>query len=655
MSTTFLVAVLLAAPLVAALLGLLLTALRGAGLPAPRAERWLSILAVGLSFACVVLLWMGKPTPIEEADHREGEEAATAEHTESYGESSPAVTGVLFDWISVPAADGKGEAFKISIGYIIDELSLPMLLVVTGVGFLIHIFSLGYMGGDKGRARYFIGLSVFMFSMLGIVLADNFLMMFIFWELVGVSSYLLIGHWFHKPSAAAASLKAFIVNRLGDFGFMLGILMLWAATGTLVFTEMSQESVMAGLTGNPVFLTVATLLVFCGAVGKSAQFPLHVWLPDAMEGPTPVSALIHAATMVAAGVYMMARVFFLVEGSAGTDIPVDAATMIMIIGAVTAFIAALMATEQNDIKRVLAYSTLSQLGYMVMAIGALAPEAAMFHLITHAFFKALLFLGAGAIIHQLHHEQDIWKMGGLLKRMPITTVTFTIGTLALIGFPYLFSGFWSKDYVLIALHEKETGNQPVFWLAAFTAALTAFYMVRLWLAVFTGRPRSGEASTATEAPFVMWLPLAILAVFSIVAGYPFIQKLYLQLPHGEHDLFVPIVSIIMFALGLVVAALLFRGKTRQPFEIPFISDFFRNRFYIDDAYRVLVRCTHDLLAAVSGFIDRYVIDLLLVQGLGATIRSVGGALRQLQVGNLQVYSLAFAIGVLVLLYLVVAL
>ncbi|MEA3186545.1 MAG: NADH-quinone oxidoreductase subunit, partial [Chthoniobacter sp.] len=296
-----------------------------------------------------------------------------------------------------------GTDFFVPIGFTVDRLSKAMLFVVTGVGSLIHIYSLGYMADDEGKSRYFAGLSLFMFSMLGIVLANNFVMMFIFWELVGVSSYVLIGHWFDKPAPPAAANKAFITNRLGDFGFMLGILMVWLAAGSVVFTEI--EANLGTLTANPVYLTTATLLVFCGAVGKSAQFPLHVWLPDAMEGPTPVSALIHAATMVAAGVYMLTRVFFLIENSP------HAQDVIAWIGIITAVLAALMATQQNDIKRVLAYSTLSQLGYMVMAVGVASSHAAMFHLFTHAFFKALLFLGAGSVIHALHHEQDMWKMG----------------------------------------------------------------------------------------------------------------------------------------------------------------------------------------------------------------------------------------------------
>ena len=314
------------------------------------------------------------------------------------------------------------SGLHVDFGFKLDALSMMMLLIVTGVGGAIHIYSVGYMHEDEGFSRFFACLSLFTFSMLGIVLANNFIEMFIFWELVGVSSYLLIGFWFEKPSAGDAAKKAFITNRLGDFGFMLGILMVWGILGTLNFTILRGQ-----LFGNPAALgaaaTLAGLLVFCGAVGKSAQFPLHVWLPDAMEGPTPVSALIHAATMVAAGVYMLCRIFFILNPSA--------LSVIAYIGGFTALLAALIAVQQDDIKRIIAYSTLSQLGYMVMSVGLAGPTAAMFHLTTHAFFKALLFLSAGSVIIALHHEQDIWKMGNLRKKMPITFWAFLIGALAL--------------------------------------------------------------------------------------------------------------------------------------------------------------------------------------------------------------------------------
>src|SRR5881296_1663279 len=328
-------------------------------------------------------------------------------------------------WIDVAGA------LKVPIALTLDALSRTMVLLVSGVGALIHIYSLGYMRDDQGKSRYFAALSLFMFAMLGIVLANNFVMLFIFWELVGFTSYVLIGHWFYRDAAADAGNKAFITTRIGDFGFMIGILMVWMATGSLVFTEIAPR--MSTLAGHPLFLTIAALLIFCGAVGKSAQFPLHVWLPDAMEGPTPISALIHAATMVAAGVYMLVRVAFIIQASP------TALLVIAWVGTITAVMAALIATQQNDIKRILAYSTLSQLGYMIMAVGLASNEAAIFHLFTHAFFKALLFLAAGSVIVMLHHEQNIWKMGGLSWKLPITFLTFVAGALALIGCPP-FSG-----------------------------------------------------------------------------------------------------------------------------------------------------------------------------------------------------------------------
>ncbi len=343
-----------------------------------------------------------------------------------------------FTWI------GISGVFQVPFGLTLDPLSRTMAVLVSGVGAVIHIYSLGYMRDDEGRSRYFAALSLFMFAMLGIVLANNFIMLFMFWELVGFTSYVLIGHWFYRDAAADAANKAFITTRIGDFGFMIGILMVWMATGSIVFAEIAPR--MSALSNHSTFATVVALLIFCGAVGKSAQFPLHVWLPDAMEGPTPISALIHAATMVAAGVYMLVRVAFVIQSSQ------TALFVVAWIGTITAVMAALIATQQNDIKRILAYSTLSQLGYMVMAVGLASNDAAMFHLFTHAFFKALLFLGAGSIIVMLHHEQNIWKMGGLSRRLPITFVTFAVGALALIGCPP-FSGFFSKDAILALAYE----------------------------------------------------------------------------------------------------------------------------------------------------------------------------------------------------------
>jgi NADH-quinone oxidoreductase subunit L len=528
-------------------------------------------------------------------------------------------------------------SFQIKIGYVIDELTKLMLLVVSGVGLLIHIYSIGYMADDKGRSRYFAGLSLFMFSMLGIVLANNFIMMFIFWELVGVSSYILIGHWFERSSAADAANKAFLVNRLGDFGFMLGILLVWNETGSVMFDEIGQHWPSA--VTNPLVLTVAPLLIFCGAVGKSAQFPLHVWLPDAMEGPTPVSALIHAATMVAAGVFMLARTFFLFTPS------VTALNVVLWIGLLTSLLAALMATQQDDIKRVLAYSTLSQLGLMIAAIGLEAPQSGMFHLFTHASFKALLFLGAGSVIIALHHEQNIWQMGGLRQKMPITFWTFLVGTLALIGCPP-FAGFWSKDGILAAALAHQ--NIPAFIAIACVTFLTAYYMSRLFVVTFLGETRSDTAGHSHESPMVMTLPLVLLAIPSTIAGFPAVVSIFYKVPEHEGAMAAIVVSSIAFLTGAISGFLLYKEKAKDPIDIPL----FENRFYIDQMYEVLVKWTQDLLANISGFVDRWIIDGGFVRGAGRAAWGFGFALRFLQIGNLQAYAFLFGAGVVLLLYFI---
>jgi NADH-quinone oxidoreductase subunit L len=541
----------------------------------------------------------------------------------------PNIRAIELTWIDVR------PILSVPLGLILDDLSKTMLVLVTGVGALIHIYSLGYMKDDAGKSRYFASLSFFMFSMLGIVLSNNFVMMFIFWELVGVSSYLLIGHWFERDTAAEAAKKAFLTNRIGDFGFMLGILMAWTATGTVVFQDMARE--LGRITDYPNYLTIAALLIFCGAVGKSAQFPLHVWLPDAMEGPTPVSALIHAATMVAAGVYMLVRVGFLIQAAP------HALTIIAWIGTVTAVMAALIATQQNDIKRILAYSTLSQLGYMVMAVGLASGEAAMFHLFTHAFFKALLFLGAGSIIVMLHHEQNIWKMGGLAGRLGITFLTFAVGTLALIGFPP-FSGFFSKDAILALAYEK---NQAIFWLALFTAFLTAFYMVRLVVVVFFGKPRSDQARSGREAPWVMITPLIILAIPAFASGFSFVAKRFLHLPNDhEGGWLVPGLALAATLIGITLAILLYRRRENDPIDFAFV----RKGFYFNEVYRFLISATQGLLASLSAFIDRWILDAGFIRGASGATWGFGSLLRLLQVGNLQAYSFLFGLGIVGLIY-----
>ncbi|PYJ55332.1 MAG: NADH-quinone oxidoreductase subunit L [Verrucomicrobia bacterium] len=532
-------------------------------------------------------------------------------------------------WIDVAGA------LKVPIALTLDALSRTMVLLVSGVGALIHIYSLGYMRDDHGKSRYFAALSLFMFAMLGIVLASNFVMLFIFWELVGFTSYVLIGHWFYRDAAADAANKAFITTRIGDFGFMIGILMIWTSTGSIVFAEIAPR--MSGLTSYPTFLMIVALLIFCGAVGKSAQFPLHVWLPDAMEGPTPISALIHAATMVAAGVYMLVRVAFIIQASQ------TALVIVAWIGTLTAVMAALIATQQDDIKRILAYSTLSQLGYMIMAVGLASSEAAMFHLFTHAFFKALLFLAAGSVIVMLHHEQNIWKMGGLSKKLPITFVTFGVGALALIGCPP-FSGFFSKDAILALAYEH---NTPIFAVALFTAFLTAFYVIRMLVIAFFGNPRSDIARESRESPPVMIMPLILLALLAMLGGFGFFARNFLALPVENHIAsVVPALAVIALIAGSGLAVAIYRQQETDPVDVKLL----RHKFYFDEFYSWLIHWTQELLARVAAFVDRWIIDAGAVGGGSRGTWGVGALLRLLQVGNLQGYAFLFGLGVVALIY-----
>ncbi len=557
------------------------------------------------------------------------------------------------------------DDFKVDIGLRLDYLSLTMSLIVTGVGSLIHIYSVGYMQGERAYSRYFACLSLFTFSMLGIVLADNFVMMFIFWELVGVSSYLLIGFWYEKASAADACKKAFITNRLGDFGFLLGILLVWATLGNHLNFEALKMSLAAHPDEYGAVATVAGLLIFAGAAGKSAQFPLHVWLPDAMEGPTPVSALIHAATMVAAGVYMLCRVFFLL------DVPEShALEVIAWIGGFTALLAALIAVQQNDIKRILAYSTLSQLGYMVMAVGLSGPTAAMFHLTTHAFFKALLFLGAGSVIHALHHEQNIWKMGALRKKLPVTYWTFMTGTLALCGL-WPFAGFYSKDSILALALAKN--NIALFVLGVFVAFLTTFYMFRLVLVVFFGGERSHAPEHAHESPGIMVWPLRVLAVLSVVGGFMGIEAIYQHVfeptavvaagfwgqllgPFDAQPLgAVAGLGAVFFGFSLAVA---FYGQTLVdplPAKLGWLSRAMRNRFYFDELYeRLIIPYTQEAASKIADAFDRWIISGLAVRGSQGTTELFGRALRLVQNGSIQTYAFLLVAGVAVVLYFVLA-
>lgn len=558
--------------------------------------------------------------------------------------------------------------YALSLGIRFNDLAALMLFVVAFVGFFIHVFSLKYMQEDGSKARFFAGLSLFMFSMSGIVLADNLVALFIFWELVGLSSYLLINHWFERPSAVAASKKAFLVNRVGDLGFLIGIIWCYWQFGTFNLGELGELA-----HADPGRLQAGIgILLLCGALAKSGQLPLHVWLPDAMEGPTPVSALIHAATMVAAGIYLLCRVSFLM-------VP-DVLTLITILGTATALLGALTAIVQNDIKKILAYSTISQLGFMVAAfgLGALAgtgqaPEggespillaggaAAMFHLTTHGFFKALLFLGAGSIIYGCHHEQSIYKMGGLARKMPWTFACFTVGFLALIGLPGL-SGFFSKDAILYLAREN---NGPVFWILVFTSLLTAFYMTRLWLTVFFGAPKSDEAAHAREGGGLMIVPLAVLAVGSVIAGWGFAHPSafagvleQVPHPHGADQVSILLLSIVIVAVGFAAAWMLYRpgaAEDRLARKAPGLHRFLEKKFYFDAIYEWYVAKVQQRLATLLSFLDQILVAGVLVRGAAGFVALFGVGARAPQTGNLHNYVYWFFVGTVLLTVLAIGL
>lgn len=555
-------------------------------------------------------------------------------------------------WVALPAV-------TMEFGILLDGLTLLMLLVVTGVGSLIFLYSQEYMAGDEGYSRYFACLSLFAFSMLGVVLANNLVEIFIFWELVGLSSYLLIGHWFEKPEASDAGKKAFLTTRVGDVGFLLGILLLFGwleSGGEATFNFLKLQGLLEGIRkagdGEALsLLTVAGLLVFLGVVGKSAQFPLHVWLPDAMEGPTPVSALIHAATMVAAGVFLLARLFFLFS------ISPFVLSAIAGIGTLTALFAATLAIVQNDIKRILAYSTLSQLGTMVTSLGLANPQAGMFHLTTHAFFKALLFLGAGSVIHALH-TQDIWKMSGLLRKMPVTGWTFFVGMLALVGiFPT--AGFWSKEEILLTAYHQ---NFLIFFLLLLTAFFTAVYMGRLFAVVFLGE--SKEKKGVGDPHWIMKGPLGVLAFFSLVGGFlPW--KNFIPLAHefsagggpaygGHASHFVALLGLMVGTVGLGATLYLYTFQAPTVVRIREITQgprqVLEHKYYMDDLYHTLIRYGQDAFAHLCDLFERIVVVGLYVNGTARLTRWMGHAVRQLQTGRVQFYALLFSLGVTLLTY-----
>ncbi|QMV02222.1 NADH-quinone oxidoreductase subunit L [Devosia sp. D6-9] len=583
----------------------------------------------------------------------------------------------------------------------VDTLTAIMLVVVTTVSSLVHVYSIGYMADDPHRSRFFAYLSFFTFAMLMLVTADNFAQMFFGWEGVGVASYLLIGFWYTRPSANAAAMKAFVVNRVGDFGFLLGIFAAFAVIGSLDFDTVfhSLDSVKDAqfhfLSWDFHAMTVVCLLLFVGAMGKSAQFMLHTWLPDAMEGPTPVSALIHAATMVTAGVFMVARLSPLFELSS------VAMTVVLVIGAITAFFAATVGLVQNDIKRVIAYSTCSQLGYMFVALGAGAYSAGMFHLFTHAFFKALLFLGAGSVIHAMHHEQDMRNMGGLAKKIPITYWMMIIGTLALTGVgipgtPLGFAGFFSKDSIIEAAYGVGGSvGTLAFWLLVVAAMFTSFYSWRLIHLTFHGKPRHdapaahdaepdahaddhghGHGSAydnAHESPNVMLIPLYILAAGAVLAGVVFYDMFFGHVEHITHffqgsiavnehaleaahesPLWVKWSATVAMVIGFLAAWQMYIRDTAIPKNLakanPGLYQFLLNKWYFDELYNaIFVRPAFWLGNALWRGFDDWLVDKTIVEGLGNRVKDVTARVVKLQSGYLYHYAFAMLIGVAALL------
>ncbi len=566
----------------------------------------------------------------------------------------------LYTWAS-------SGSLTITLGLFIDQLTVAMLLLVTTVSALVHVYTIGYMHGEAGYARFFSNIALFTFSMLMLVMSDNFLQLFVFWEAVGLCSYLLIGHWYDRASARAAATKAFLVNRVGDFGFMLGILLVFVTFGSLQYQQVfSGLDGMAGSTLNLLgfiganwevsVMTMICLLLFVGAVGKSAQVPLHVWLPDAMEGPTPISALIHAATMVTAGVFMVARLAPLYDLS-----PV-AMDVVAVVGGLTMFVGATIAVTQTDIKRVVAYSTLSQLGYMMMACGLGGYVAGMYHLLTHGAFKALLFLGCGSVIIALHHEQDMRRMGGLKEKLPITYWTFVIGSLALAGFP-LTSGFFSKDELLLASWMSGGLGKSLTVLGLITAMLTAFYSFRLVFVTFWGKSRVDpkHAGHIHEPSKTMTMPLLILAVLSILAGYIGIPEfLAPAFPGGagagHHEaaaLGIMICATLVGLMGIAGAYVVYVKSPQLPDRLARqwqgLYQGSLNKWYVDEAYdQAFVNPTMKAADQLWRKVDMAVIDGA-VNGVARGVAWGGWITRLLQSGQAQSYALAMTVGAVMIL------
>lgn len=569
-------------------------------------------------------------------------------------ESHRVIDETIFQWMTV------GD-FSIPFKLVLDPFSSMMTLVITGVGFLIHVYSTGYMDHDATPGKFFTYLNLFCFAMLALVLGANLPILFLGWEGVGLCSYLLIGYWYQDTAKASAGKKAFVVNRIGDLGFLIGIFILFVMFGTLDFDSIKQGVAAKQAAGdlNIRLLTAATMCLFVGAMGKSAQIPLFVWLPDAMAGPTPVSALIHAATMVTAGVYMIVRMNFLFSLCPNTQILISA------IGAATALFAATIAIVQTDIKKVLAYSTVSQLGYMFMACGVGAYTAGYFHVFTHAFFKALLFLGSGSVIHGMHEEQDIMKMGGLKKYMPITYWTFMIGTIAIAGIPP-FAGFFSKDEILWEAYSSHAGlGGPALWaVGAITALLTAFYMTRLTCLTFLGKPRFDSKHVHPhESPLTMTIPLMVLALASMLAGFVgipgsswlahWLSPVVGEHHGGEHDNMEYILMGVSVAIAIIGVSTAYYFYVKKP-EVPknFKEKFkgaykvLLNKYYIDELYEsIVVKPIYNISQVFWKVVDVVLVDGFIV-GLGRASKAAGEVARLVQTGAIQVYAVFILMGLI---------
>jgi NADH-quinone oxidoreductase subunit L len=555
-----------------------------------------------------------------------------------------------YQWLNI-------AGHSITVGYEVTPLNAMMLVVVTFVSTLVLLFSKGYMHGDDRIGVFYQYLSLFIFSMLGLVISPNLLQVYMFWELVGLCSYLLVGFWYFKPEAAQAAKKAFIVTRIGDVGLFIGIVLLFLGTGSfdydVIFKAVQAHHFAISWTSPETFITLTAILVFIGAIGKSAQFPLHVWLPDAMEGPTPVSALIHAATMVAAGVYLVARTFPLFAASP------TAMDVVAYIGGITAILAALIGLTQRDIKRVVAYSTVSQLGYMMMALGVGSYVASVFHLMTHAFFKALLFLAAGSVIHAMD-TQDLFKMGGLFKKMPITAITFLAGALALSGIPP-FAGFWSKDDILLGAYRS--GHMGLYYMGVVAAFCTAFYIFRVYFLTFTGEYKGGADKHPHEGSWVMTLPLVVLGILATVAGFlnsplsdeafaHFMQKTGAVGTTYEADYGLMGISAFVGLLGILLAAAMYWWKAIDPSKLakslrPLYALSY-NKFYLDELYHTVIVIPVVWIGRILNFIDRWIIDgIVNVLGEGTYVAGIG--LKYSQNGQVQTYGLVTVFGALIII------